>query len=119
MKIFGNLYDEDFVVGNYYSHLLQMVKDYDLEDYVSFEINVSFEKVINTMYLSKNYLHTMSGESFGISTVEAISAGLIPVVPAVGGHTEFVPNKYQFRTLEEASEIISSAINVPIQKGFR
>ena len=82
MKIFGNLYDEDFVVGNYYSHLLQMVKDYDLEDYVSFEINVSFEKVINTMYLSKNYLHTMSGESFGISTVEAISAGLIPVVPA-------------------------------------
>jgi glycosyltransferase involved in cell wall biosynthesis len=113
MKIIGNLYDDDFVVGNYYSQLLQMVKEYNLEDYVSFEINVNFEKIIDIMRHAKVYLHTMSGESFGISTVEAMSAGLTPVVPKVGGHTEFVPHKYQFDTLEKASEIISSAFNVP------
>jgi glycosyltransferase involved in cell wall biosynthesis len=112
MKIIGNLYDDDFVVGNYYSQLLQMVKEYNLEDYVSFEINVNFEKIIEIMRHAKVYLHTMPGESFGISTVEAMSAGLIPVVPNVGGHTEFVPHKYQFDTLEKASEIVSSAFNV-------
>ena len=113
MKIIGNLYDDDFVIGSYYSQLLQMVKEYNLEDYVSFEINVNFEKIMDVMHHAKIYLHTMSGESFGISTVEAMSAGLIPVVPDVGGHTEFVPQKYQFDTLEKASEIISSAFNVP------
>jgi glycosyltransferase involved in cell wall biosynthesis len=112
MKIIGNLYDDDFLVGNYYSQLLKMIKEYSLEDYVSFEINVNFEKIMDTMRHAKVYLHTMSGESFGISTVEAMSAGLIPVVPDIGGHTEFVPQKYQFDTLEKAFEIISSAFNV-------
>jgi glycosyltransferase involved in cell wall biosynthesis len=112
MKIIGNLYDDDFVIGSYYSLLLQMVKKHNLEDYVSFEINANFEKIMDVMRSAKVYLHTMSGESFGISTVEAMSAGLIPVVPDVGGHTEFVPQKYQFDTLEKASEIISSAFNV-------
>jgi glycosyltransferase involved in cell wall biosynthesis len=112
MKIIGNLYDDHFVVGTYYSHLLQMVKEYDLENYVSFEINVNFKKIIETMRNAKIYLHTMPGESFGISTVEAMSAGLIPIVPDLGGHTEFVPQKYQFDTLERACKIISSAFNV-------
>jgi glycosyltransferase involved in cell wall biosynthesis len=38
----------------------------------------------------------MRGEAFGISIVEAMSAGLIPVVPDYGGFTEFVPSKYQY-----------------------
>jgi glycosyltransferase involved in cell wall biosynthesis len=114
MKIIGNLYhDDDFVIGSYYSYLLQMVKEYNLEDYVSFETNLNFEKIIEAMCHAKIYLHTMSGESFGISTVESMSAGLIPVVPDVGGHTEFVPQKYQFDTPEKASQIISSAFNTP------
>lgn len=112
MKIIGNLYDDNFVIGSYYSYLLQIVKKYNLEDYVSFEVNVNFEKIMETMRYAKIYLHTMSGESFGISIAEAMSAGLTPVVPTIGGHTEFVPQKYQFDTLEKASDIISSAFNV-------
>jgi glycosyltransferase involved in cell wall biosynthesis len=112
MKIIGNLYDDDFVISNYYSYLLQMVKECNLEDYISFETSINLEKIIESMRHAKIYLHTMSGESFGISTVEAMSAGLTPVVPHIGGHTEFVPQKYQFDTLEKASEIISSAFNV-------
>jgi glycogen synthase len=56
------------------------------------------------------YFHPLLGEPFGISTVEAMSAGLIPVVPNVGGHTEFVPLKYQFRTFGEGVEAVSSAL---------
>jgi glycosyltransferase involved in cell wall biosynthesis len=112
MRIIGNLYDDYFVIGTYYSHLLQLIKEYNLENYVSFNIDVNFEKIIETMRNAKVYLHTMPGESFGISTVEAMSAGLIPVVPNLGGHTEFVPQKYQFDTLERACKIISSAFDV-------
>jgi hypothetical protein len=43
-----------------------------------------------------------------------MSAGLIPVVPAIGGQTEFVPRQYQYNSLEEAVQIISSMlINMP------
>jgi glycosyltransferase involved in cell wall biosynthesis len=116
MKIMGNLYDDDFVVGDYYYTLIEMVKDYDLADYISIEINVNIKKVIEVMRHSKVYLHTAPGESFGISTVQAMSAGLIPVVPDVGGHTEFVPRKYHFHNIEEASEIISYAMNTPLKE---
>ena len=119
MKIIGNLYDDYFVTDTYYSHLIQLVKEYDLENYVSFDIDVNFEKIIETMCNAKVYLHTMPGESFGISTVEAMSAGLIPVVPNLGGHTEFVPQKYQFDTLERACKIISSAFDVSYSERIR
>jgi hypothetical protein len=42
-----------------------------------------------------------------------MSAGLIPVVPNIGGHTEFVPLKYQFHTFGEGVEAVSSALNAP------
>ena len=90
-----------------------MVQDYNLTDYVTFEINVSFSKLIALMQESKIYFHPLPGEPFGISTVEAMSAGLIPVVPNIGGHTEFVPPKYQFRTFGEGVEAIVSALNAP------
>jgi glycosyltransferase involved in cell wall biosynthesis len=48
----------------------------------------------------------MVGEHFGMAVLEAMAAGLIPVVPNEGGLTEFVPQKYQFDTLEKAAEII-------------
>jgi hypothetical protein len=41
-----------------------------------------------------------------------MSAGLIPVVPDVGGQTEFVPSKYHFHTFGEAMQIICSALDV-------
>ena len=53
----------------------------------------------------------MIGDHFGVSVVEAIAAGLIPVVPNKGGPSEFVPQRYQFATLEQAAEIIAHVFN--------
>ena len=107
MKIVGNLPPGR---PGYYFYLRQMVDKYDLKDYIKFEINVRFSKLFKLMQESKVYLHPLIGEPFGISTVEAMSSGLIPVVTDVGGHTEFVPSKYQFHTFGQGVEAVSLAL---------
>ncbi len=110
MKIIGNLYDYDYVRRDYYGELIEMRNSNGLENFITFDINARQESVIESMCSAKAYLHTMVGEAFGISTVEAISAGLVPAVPDSGGHTEFVPRRYQFDTVHRAVDIISSAM---------
>ena len=58
------------------------------------------------------YFHPMVGEHFGISIAESMAAGLVPVVPTIGGPTEFVPRRFQFDSLDEAACIVSSAFNL-------
>ena len=48
-----------------------------------------------------------------LTNSESMSAGLIPVVPDIGGQTEFVPSKFQYHTLEQAVKIIVSALDIP------
>jgi alpha-1,2-mannosyltransferase len=110
MKIVGNIPPRR---DGYYLYLKHLVDRYNLADYVTFEVNVSFSRLLNLMRESKVYFHPLLGEPFGISTVEAMSAGLIPVVPNIGGHTEFVPLKYQFHTFGGGVEAVSSALNAP------
>jgi glycosyltransferase involved in cell wall biosynthesis len=110
MKVVGSL---DYYYDDYYSHLKKMIVDFNLVDYVTLEIDISLDKLLSVMSKSKVYFHPRPGEHFGISIVEAMSAGLVPVVPDVGGQTEFVPSKYQFHTLEQAAQIMSSAFNIP------
>jgi glycosyltransferase involved in cell wall biosynthesis len=97
----------------YYNNLIKLISDYNVSDIIEFHIDASFEDVIALMRKSKIFFHPREGEHFGMSIVEAMSAGLIPVVPAVGGQTEFVPVKYQYRSLEEALRIVSSLIDMP------
>ena len=108
MKIVGNLY---YYYFHYYSELKQMVLDFGLTDYITFEINASLDKLLSIMRESKVYFHPMTGEHFGMAVLEAMAAGLIPVVPNAGGITEFVPQEYQFNTIEQAAEIIMHVFN--------
>jgi glycosyltransferase involved in cell wall biosynthesis len=103
MKIVGNLY---YYFFDYYSELKQMVLDLGLTDYLTFEINASIDKLLSIIRESRVYFHPMIGEHFGMAVLEAMAAGLIPVVPNEGGLTEFVPQEYQFNTIEQAAEII-------------
>jgi len=108
MKIVGNLY---YYYYDYYPKLKQMVTDLGLSDYITFEINASLDKLLSIMRESRVYFHPMVGEHFGISVLEAMDAGLIPLVPNEGGLTEFVLQGYQFSTIEQAAEIVSFIFN--------
>ena len=51
-------------------------------------------------------------EPFGMAILEAMAAGLIPIVLSTGGSTEFVPQQFHYNTLEQAAEIVSSAFHL-------
>ncbi|MDP8888184.1 MAG: glycosyltransferase, partial [Thermoproteota archaeon] len=107
MNIVGNMPPDGI---GYFNYLKDLVTHYGLEDFVRFEINVRFDRLLDLMRRSKVYVHPLPGEPFGISTVEAMSAGIIPVVPDIGGHTEFVPARYQFHTYGEGVKAVASAL---------
>jgi glycosyltransferase involved in cell wall biosynthesis len=110
VKIAGNMSPVDVA---YFSYLNNLVMQHGLKDFVKLEVNINFNRLLDLMKQAKVYFHPMPGEPFGISTVEAMSAGLIPVVPAIGGHTEFVPKKYQFHTFGQAVEAVATALDAP------
>src|ERR671932_2935432 len=117
MKIVGNLY---YYFFDYYSYLKQMVLDLGLTNYITFEINASLEKLLSCIRESSVYFHPMVGEHFGMTVLEAMAAGLIPVVPNEGGIIEFVPQEYQVNTIEQAAEIIMYVFNhLPKTEGIK
>jgi glycosyltransferase involved in cell wall biosynthesis len=107
MTIAGNLHYYDH---QYYQQMKNMIADYDLSDYVSLQTNISFSRLIQLMQLAKVYFHPRIDEHFGISIVEAMASGLVPVVSNIGGHTEFAPPKYHFHTLGHAADLIALAL---------
>jgi glycosyltransferase involved in cell wall biosynthesis len=61
---------------------------------------------------ARAYLHLMQGEHFGITIVEAMSAGCVPIVHDSGGPREIVDEKTGFRwqTEEEIPSMIYAAM---------
>lgn len=110
MNIVGNISPGN---ASYFNYLCHLVRHYNLEDFVRFEVNASLGRLLGLMRMAKVYVHPMPGEPFGISTVEAMSAGIIPVVPDNGGHTEFVPAKYQFHTFDQGVGAVAAALEAP------
>jgi glycosyltransferase involved in cell wall biosynthesis len=107
MIIVGNLSEDD---RDYYVQILKMIKENDLADYVSIHTSVEIAGLKKIMQESSVYFHPLPEEPFGISIAEAMSAGLIPIVPSTGGFTEFVPEKYRYRDLIQAAELVSKAL---------
>lgn len=97
----------------YYEDLSEMIERYGLKAKVEIKTNVGSSELLQLMARSKVHFHAKRGEEFGISVVEAMAAGLVPIVPSYGGPTEFVPMQYQYRTLSQASELVTSFIDAP------
>lgn len=112
MIIAGNLTSDD-LCQKYYASLMAMTENYRLSDYVTFLPSVHFRELRQLLQKAKAYFHPMQGEPFGISVVEAMAAGTIPIVPNIGGMTEFVPKEYHFTLIEEAADKIQAAMNAP------
>ena len=107
MIIVGNVSRSDM---DYLQLLRNIIDDNDLNTYVKLEVGASFERLLHLMGKSKVYLHPLAGEPFGIAVAEAMAAGLIPIVPHVGGNSEFVPERYHYGTLEQAAETVRNVL---------
>jgi glycosyltransferase involved in cell wall biosynthesis len=94
----------------YFKSLEKMIERNGLENKMRLTPNVSYREMIDKMSVSKVYLHTTFGEHFGVSVIEAMAAGLITVVPSIGGCSEIVPSEYQYSRIEDAASLISSII---------
>lgn len=71
--------------------------------------NITQESTIARLQRAKVYFHGCE-ETFGLTTVEAMAAGCIPVVPNNSGHRETVPfEQLRYNTVEEARKKVVMA----------
>ena len=86
----------------YYNKCRNLIKKENLQN-VKIYTDAPKEMVSNILSRSKIYLHTKRNEHFGISTVEAISHGCLPIVHDSGGSREIVDiDKLRFKDINEA-----------------
>lgn len=95
----------------YFNLLRKTIQKNGLEDKIKLTPNATYEDIIHAMSSSSIYFHTMYGEHFGVSIVEAMAAGLVPIVPSYGGCSEIVPFEYQYNTLADAAVRISNNLD--------
>jgi alpha-1,2-mannosyltransferase len=99
---------EDTVI---YRKILGLIREHSLKDKVKLILNASLDTKIDLLQKAKVYLNPMHSEHFGISIVEGMAAGGIPIVHDSGGPREFVPDKWRYSDLEEAAQKISEALD--------
>jgi glycosyltransferase involved in cell wall biosynthesis len=92
------------------TYLEELTKKMGLTDRVRFYPNASAEQKVDLLKRAKLYLHTMEGEHFGISIVEAMAMGCLPIVHDSGGMREFVPAQYRYSSLEGVAEKVSAEL---------
>lgn len=92
------------------TNLQTITKKLGLTDRVKFYPDAPAQQKIDLLKRAKVYLHTMVGEHFGISIVEAMALGCIPIVHDSGGMKEFVPVQYRYSNLKEAADKIDSVM---------
>ena len=67
--------------------------------------DMAFDRVQATLGQSRYFLHTLVDEPFGLTAVEAIAAGCLPVVHDSGGQRETVPvEELRYRSFAEIPE---------------
>jgi glycosyltransferase involved in cell wall biosynthesis len=110
-----------FIIGAlndvvYYQYLKNLTKKMQLENYVKFFLDVDEEMKIKLLGSGKVLLHPMPGEHFGIAIVEAMAAGLIPVVSKESGvgHLGIIDERWLYLDLEkpfDIARIVVQALN--------
>jgi len=79
--------------------------------------NTPLKEMLSIYRKAKIYLHTMVNEHFGVSIVEAMASGLIPLTHKSGGpYMDILDSKqgvygFYYKTGDEAANIIKSLLN--------
>lgn len=90
----------------YFAQCEQLVRSHRLRN-VQLLRNLPSKRVTEMLESSKYFLHALVNEPFGITTVQAIFAGCIPIVPDSGGQREIVNDpRLRYRELSQVPERI-------------
>jgi glycosyltransferase involved in cell wall biosynthesis len=76
--------------GAYYRQCELAVKRHSVGN-VHLRPDIPFDQARAALAESRYFLHTMVGEPFGLSAVEAVAAGCLPLVHRSGGQRETIP----------------------------
>ena len=103
------------IIGNLqykttYSNLLKLIKDLNVENRVSLIPDLPKTQLKQILLESKIYLHCAKNEHFGVSVIDAMASGCIPIVHNSGGPKEFVPEYHRYNNVAEAIERINHVI---------
>lgn len=96
---------------NFYQSIVTNIARLNLSNKVKPLPDAPKTELENTLKKAKVYLHTTEREHFGISIVEAMAKGCIPIVPNSGGMREFVPVEYRYENLQDAAQKIENALH--------
>ena len=121
IDVIKNLSIDSIIIGNtktksnelYYDLLNSKINKEEHSSHIVLLKNISREKLVRNLLESKVYFHA-SPETFGLTVVESISAGCIPIVPNNSAHLETVPFaqlRYETNDLNDAKEKINKAIS--------
>ena len=104
--IIGLAHDKNIIQS-----ILKNIKKFNLTSKVKVLTNLPKQEMKNTLNSAKLYLHTTIGEHFGISIVEAMAMGCIPIVHNSGGVKEYVPTDYRYENIHDAAQKIEKTIH--------
>ncbi|MGB9959062.1 MAG: glycosyltransferase [Candidatus Bathyarchaeales archaeon] len=99
------------------ARLTRVIDSLNVGGRVRLFVNEPFEKLWETISSAKIFLHTQFTEAFGMSVVEGMAAGCVPVVPRCGGPwfdiLECKQGVYGFsyRNVEEAADLINTLLS--------
>lgn len=92
---------------DYYRQCSEYIDDHDVDN-VTLRQDASAATVEKVLQGSKIFLHSMQNEPFGISTVEALNAGCIPVTHDSGGQREVITDaRFRYASKSECVETIT------------
>ena len=121
IRVISEIDSTYYIIGNtktksnilHYKKLESEIQKQKLESKIKLLKNIDRSELVNYLNNSKVYFHC-SDETFGISVVESIAAGCIPIVPDTSAHKETVPFtelRYGENNVIDARNKIKSAIN--------
>ena len=98
---------------DYLNRCKDYINSHQLEN-VDLHVNAGFSETISILQRAKIFVHRLINEPFGLSTVQGIAAGCIPIVHDSGGQIETIPFDFlRYRSSDEISGIIETVNAFP------
>ena len=121
IEVTSKINSPHYIIGNtktksnilYFEKLESKIKKLGPESKIKLLKNINRSDLVDYLNISKVYFHC-SSETFGISVVESIAAGCIPIVPNNSAHKETISFKelrYEFNSIQDAQEKIKQALS--------